>query len=132
MQILLAHCASEKLAKDWMSPIYAFFDPMPVIVEKGGCRAHEFKCCKVQCNRLVWCFLDTKDAGSTGKLYKHIRLCWGEEVLNAADTVKSAEEVQGKIIPTFLRDGSITTMFQLKAKGKVTYSHCPHTHSETK
>ena len=105
---------------------------MPMIVEKGGHWAHEFKCCKERCNGLVRHFLDTKDAGLTGNLRKHVKSCWGQEVLNSADTVKNADEVQGKIIPTFLQDGSITAMFQRKEKGKITYSHCPHTCSETK
>ncbi|KIM50538.1 hypothetical protein SCLCIDRAFT_145217 [Scleroderma citrinum Foug A] len=67
-----------------------------------------------------------KDAGSTGNLCKHVRLCWGEEILNTADTMRDAGKVQGKIIPKFLRDGSITATFQWKAKGKITYSHCLH------
>lgn len=105
---------------------------MPMIVEKDGRRAHGFKCCKEWCNGRVQRFLDTKDAGSTGNLHKHVRSCWGEEILNTADTAKDAGEVWGKIIPKFLRDGLITATFQQKAKGRITYSHRPHTRNETK
>ncbi|KAG1779915.1 hypothetical protein EV702DRAFT_1043301 [Suillus placidus] len=34
----------EWLMKEWTSPVYAFFDPMPCIIENDGRRAHEFKC----------------------------------------------------------------------------------------
>jgi len=30
--------------KEWVSPIYAFFYPMPKIVEEDGRRAQVFKC----------------------------------------------------------------------------------------
>ena len=102
------------------------------IVEKEGWRAHEFKCCKGQCNATVRWFLDTKDAGSTGNLCKHIKKCWGNEVMSTADMAKDADEVQSTIVPKFLKDESITAIFERKAKGRVTYSHHPYTRSETK
>ncbi|KAG2112007.1 uncharacterized protein F5147DRAFT_744660 [Suillus discolor] len=56
--------------KDWISPVYAFFDSTPKIVEENGQWAHIFKR-----------YLNKGDARSTGNMRKHIRSCWGEEVL---------------------------------------------------
>ncbi|KAG1872022.1 hypothetical protein C8R48DRAFT_746527 [Suillus tomentosus] len=103
--------------KEWLSPVYVFFDPMPHIVEINGQCAHEFKC----------------NARSTGNMQKHIKSCWGEDVLNAADDANNANEVWSKIVPGIVRDGSITASFERKGKGKVImYSHHQHTHAETK
>ncbi|KAF8545952.1 hypothetical protein OG21DRAFT_1491739 [Imleria badia] len=33
-----------RLLKEWSSPIYAFFEPIPQIIEIDGRRAHDFKC----------------------------------------------------------------------------------------
>ncbi|KAG2036112.1 hypothetical protein BDR03DRAFT_1012020 [Suillus americanus] len=41
------------LMKDWNSPVYAFFDPTPQIVEMDGCRAHNFKCQARNCKAKV-------------------------------------------------------------------------------
>ena len=63
---------------------------------------------------------------------KHIKLCWGIEILEAADKAKNVEEVRMKIIGTYLRNGSITVAFERKGKEKVTYSHCQHTCQEAR
>ncbi|KAG1852959.1 hypothetical protein C8R48DRAFT_749732 [Suillus tomentosus] len=101
-----------RLMKEWCSPVYAFFEPKPHIIEHDGCRAHQFK--------------------STGNMRKHVKLCWGDEVLQSADQAKDAQEVRTKIVGSILRSGSITTSFERKGKGKVTYSHRQHTRTETK
>ena len=58
------------------------------IHEINGRCVHEFACsihgCKVKVHR----YLDTKDARSTGNMRKHVRLCWGTEVLDAANNTK--------------------------------------------
>ena len=77
-------------------------------------------------------FLDTKDSCLTSNLHKHAKLCWGNEVVSAADDAKNAEEVCTKIVSNHLQDGSITAAFEKKGKGNITYSHCQHTHQETK
>ncbi|KAG1735952.1 uncharacterized protein EDB91DRAFT_1056014 [Suillus paluster] len=123
---------TERLMKDWTSPIYAFFDPTPTIKTKGDQRAHSFKCMAKGCQVKIRRFLDKKDARSTGNMCKHIRICWGDEVLQAADEARNAEEAHMKIVGNFLRNGSITTVFERKGQGKVTYSHCQHTQTETK
>jgi hypothetical protein len=52
--------------------------------------------------------------------------------MSAADDAKDANEVRTKIVAGILRDGSITTPFERKGKGKVMYSHRQHTRAETK
>ncbi|KAG1861978.1 hypothetical protein C8R48DRAFT_583107, partial [Suillus tomentosus] len=122
----------ERLMKEWNSPVYAFFDPTPHIVEIADCHAHEFKCqargCKVKVRR----FLDKGDARSTGNMQKHVRLCWGDKVLKAADSVKDADEVCLNIVSSILRNGSITASFEWKGKRKIMYSHRQHTCAKTR
>jgi hypothetical protein len=118
--------------KQWNSPIYAFFDPTPKVVVIKGRRAHEFKCQAKSCKATVRRFLDKADAHSTGNMRKHVRSCWGADVLQAAGEAKNANEVRSKIVGSILRDGSITAAFERKGKGKVTYSHCQHTRAETR
>jgi hypothetical protein len=86
------------------------------------------KGCKIQIRR----FLNKKDTRSTGNMQKHVGTCWGDEVLQTAYEAKNAEEVRTKIVPSILRNGSITASFERKGKGKVTYSHRQHTRTETK
>ncbi|KAG0703364.1 hypothetical protein DFH29DRAFT_981939 [Suillus ampliporus] len=98
--------------KEWNSPIYTFFDPTPTIEIVNGCHAHAFKCMAKGC--------------------KHVRSCWGDDVLQACDEAKNAEEVRTKIITSVLHNGSIMASFEHKGKGKVAYLHRQHTHTETK
>jgi len=84
---------TERLMKEWISPIYAFFDPTPQIVEVDGLYAYQFKCCVKRCKVTIKQFLDKKDAQSTGNMHKHVKSCWGEDTLNAADDTKDANEV---------------------------------------
>lgn len=123
---------TERLMKDWTSPVYAFSDPTPTIEMNGDRRAHVFKCMSKGCKVKIRRFLDKKDARSTGNMRKHVKACWGEEILQTADQARNAEEVRGKIVKNFLRNGSITTAFERKGKGKVTYSHRQHTRTETR
>ncbi|KAG1730211.1 hypothetical protein EDB19DRAFT_1897099 [Suillus lakei] len=102
---------------EWVSPVYAFFDPTPHIVEIDGRRAHKFKCCAKACKASIHRFLDKKDARSTSNMHKHIKSCWGKEILSAADEAKDANKVHTKIVGR---------------KGKLTYSHHQHTWAETK
>ncbi|KAG2088739.1 uncharacterized protein F5147DRAFT_587475 [Suillus discolor] len=122
----------ERLMKEWTSPVYAFFDPTPRIIENDGCWAHEFKCSARGCKTTIRRYLDKKDARSTGNMRKHVKSCWGDVVLQAADDAKDASEVHTKIIPGILRNRSITASFERKGKGKVTYSNRQHTRAETK
>ncbi|KAG1750432.1 uncharacterized protein EDB91DRAFT_1234996 [Suillus paluster] len=93
--------------KDWVSPMYMFFHPEPRIVVIGRQHAYKFKCY----------------AQSTGNMRKHVKVCWGDDVLAAADDAKDANEARTKIVGGILHNGSITVSFERKGKGKVTYSH---------
>jgi hypothetical protein len=86
-------------------------------------RAHAFRCMAKGCKANIRRFLDKKDARSTGNMRKHVKVCWGDEVLKAADDTKNAEEVRTKIVTSVLHNGSITASFERKGKGRVTYSH---------
>ncbi|KAF8121439.1 hypothetical protein EV363DRAFT_1185876 [Boletus edulis] len=127
-----AHIIPECMMKDWTSPVYAFFQPTPVIEEIGTRRSHVFKCCARGCKVTVRRYLDTTDARSTGNMRKHAKKCWGSEALKAADSAKNAVEVREKIVGSILHTGSITQSFERKGKGKVTYLHRQHTRTETK
>ncbi|KAG2040732.1 hypothetical protein BDR03DRAFT_857696, partial [Suillus americanus] len=118
--------------KDWNSPVYAFFDPIPNIVEENGHWAHVFKCQGKSCKTMVRHYLDKGNAPLTGNMRKHVQSCWGEEVLQAADEAKDANEVQKKIMGSILQNGSIMASFERKGKGKITYSHRQHTKAKAK
>ena len=51
--------------------------------------------------------------------------------MKAAKEVSVRDEVREKIVKLLLTLGMITTHFERK-KGKITYSHQPHTHAETR
>ena len=103
--------------KEWVSPVYAFFEPTPHVIERDGHRAHEFKCAARGCKATVRRYLDKKDARSTGNTRKHVKVyeedevagnepggCkatvrWGDTIMSAADDAKDANEVRIKIMP---------------------------------
>ena len=61
---------------------------------------------------------------------KHAKICWGEEVVAAADNTRDVRAAREALEELKLVDGSITAAFEQIAKSKVTYSHCQHTTSE--
>ena len=78
----------DRLRKEWDSPIYIFFRPLPTIEYVGTRKAHVFYCAASCCRcrtRTIRRFLDTSDAKSTSNLRRHARVCWGEEAVVAAD-----------------------------------------------
>ena len=125
----------ERLSKDWNLPIYIFFKQTPSIVYIKGRCVHEFECAATRCmGKGNGCtmrrYLDTSDAKSTSNLHKHVKICWGEDTVAAADNTKSIQaacEVLGKMNP---RNSSITQAFKRAAKGTMTYSHHQHTSTE--
>ena len=92
--------------------MYAFFEPMPSIEYVNGWRSHVFKCMGKGCKQRVRCYLDKGDAKSTSNMAKH-----------AAQDAKSAGAARVGVIKSLLRPGTITSSFERKSKGKVTYSH---------
>ena len=121
----------ERLMKEWISPVYGFFHPKPRIEILDGHQSHIFKCEGKSCKTTICCFLDTKDARSTGNMQKHVKSYWGIAALQAADSTKNPNDVWTKIVCSILRDGSITA-FERKGNGKTTYSNRPLTCAETK
>ncbi|KIK71781.1 hypothetical protein PAXRUDRAFT_181890 [Paxillus rubicundulus Ve08.2h10] len=119
------------LQKDWTSLVYAFFNLIPTICGIDGRCVHEFACSVCGCKVKVHQYLDTKDARSTGNMRKHVKLCWGTEVLDAADNAKDASEVRTNIVGSIQQTGSIVAAFERKGKGKITYGHRQHTRTET-
>ncbi|KAG2741721.1 hypothetical protein P692DRAFT_20822084 [Suillus brevipes Sb2] len=52
----------KRLMKDWISLVYAFFNPKPCIVTIEEQRAHKFKCLGKGCKATIHQYLDKKDA----------------------------------------------------------------------
>ncbi|KAG1735876.1 uncharacterized protein EDB91DRAFT_1238132 [Suillus paluster] len=117
--------------KEWSSPIYAFFQPIPTIEYHDQRRCHVFKCAAHGCNHRVRRYLDKKDVKSTGNMRKHVKSCWGQPALQAAMDCGNTTAARDGPIKSLLETGSIKTSFDHKGKGKVTYSHHQHTHTET-
>ena len=120
------------MSKDWKSPVYAFYEPVPEIEYVGSRRTHVFKCMAVGCKYKARRYLDMKDKSSTGNLIKHIKLCWGDEVWKAASECKDAGEARVAVVKPFAKSGSITASFERTGKGTVTYMHRQYTKTETK
>ncbi|KAG2112269.1 uncharacterized protein F5147DRAFT_744555 [Suillus discolor] len=105
---------AERLMRDWTSPIYAFFKPIPAIEYHDKRRCHVFKCAAHGCK------------------HKHVKSCWGEPALQSAMASGNTEAACEGPIKSLLETGSIRTSFTQKGKGKVTYSHRQHTCAETR
>ena len=126
--------SSEQLTGNWTSPIYAFFGPIPDITyDAKGHHAHEFCCTATYCKgkRIVRRFLDTMDRKLMSNLKQHATVFWGSDVVGDALEARGDLKSTRKMLSE-MRDGSITTSFQWKGKGKVSYSHCQHTKAETR
>ena len=129
----------ERLSEDWVSPIYAFFQRTPAIVTIDGRHVHEFQCTASNCKgcgkdpRIVRRYLDKSNQNSTGNLRKHVRHCWGDEILCGADKCGDLESTREGLNRCKKDvDGSITTAFERIRKGKITYSHCQHDKTQTR
>ncbi|THH29942.1 hypothetical protein EUX98_g4230 [Antrodiella citrinella] len=111
----------KRLQADWKAPVYAFYGRDIEIVERDGRRIHKFHCIKPGCKVAISRYLDTTDSKSTGNLTKHIQKCWGQDALESARNMKTADGAQ-KSVDRLARTGSITVSFKRVGKGKVTYS----------
>ncbi|GBE78938.1 hypothetical protein SCP_0201350 [Sparassis crispa] len=119
--------------EDWTSPAYAFYKPDVTIQvdEKMHAHAYIFHCVNRGCKMKIARWTDKGDKSSMGNLRKHIRKCWGEEALAAADMMKTADDAR-PAVEKFARSGSITASFERKGKGKITYSVRQHTRTESR
>ena len=129
------------MAKEWTSPIYGFFQTRPTIEIVGGRHCHEFQCATPHCKgkgsraQIVRRFLDKADCNSTSNMHKHAKNCWGEENVSKALETKgelSIDDIRKSLAQAKLHDGSITTSFERKGKGRVMFSTRQHTYTETR
>ena len=116
--------------KSWNTPIYAFYRPTPTIDYENKRRYHEFCCFKKSCDKTIRRYLDTRDSTSTGNMHCHTKKCWGMEVLTLAMAAANVTEAQELLAKS--KDGFIAEAFNVKGKGKATYSHHQHTKTETR
>jgi hypothetical protein len=122
----------DRMKKGWNTTVYAFYDPNPATeYNSNGRKCHVFRCTGRGCTQLIKRYLDTSDAQSTGNMRRHVKKCWGEDVLSAAESTKDPKE-RTKVIRDYRLSGSIAAAFERKGKGKVTYSHQTHTRTETR
>ena len=125
----------EHLSNNWTAPIYVFFRKIPWVKYVNDRRAHVLECAAGKCRRKhgqdVRQFLDTGDAKSMSGLCRHAKNCWGDEAVAVADSTQDLESARVVLAKTKLCDGSITAEFEHIGKGKVTYSHCQHTSTES-
>jgi hypothetical protein len=129
----------DRLQRGWNAPIYAFFKANPDIDYIDGRRVHVFTCIAKTCKakgkfpRRINRFIDKGDASSTSNLRKHAKICWGDDIVKAADETKDAKLARAIVVKSGLCNRSITEMFErAKGQGAVTYSHTQHTKTETK
>jgi hypothetical protein len=120
------------MSKDWKSPVYAFYEPVPEIEYVDGRRTHIFRCMAIGCKYRPRRYLDTGDKSSTGNLIKHVKQCWGDEVWKAASQCKDACEAHAAVVKPFAKSGNITANFERTGKGTISYMHRQHTKTETK
>ncbi|KAF8345712.1 hypothetical protein F5887DRAFT_828260, partial [Amanita rubescens] len=123
----------ERLRRDWTSPIYAFYEPIPQIGSTGEGelkrKFHEFICAKKGCGKRIRRYLDKGDAKSTSNLNKHAKRCWKEHVVQSALNANDLKEAREVIAEH--RDGVLTSHFERIGKGKTTYSSMQPTKAET-
>jgi hypothetical protein len=125
----LPKIVEERMAKDWTSPIYGFFESRPAIEVVDGRCCHEFKCAAPYCKgkgskpRIVRRFLDKGDRNSTSNMHKHAKGCWGGEIVRKALETKkdlTITEVRKSLAEAKVQDGTITAIFERKGKENVT------------
>jgi hypothetical protein len=117
---------TERMAKKWVSPIYAFYHARPAVEDdKKGRVVHIFACANSGCIQKICHYLDTKDAMSTSNMRKHAKKCWGLEAIALADTARDRNEAREPIMKTIRKMGRLPDVFESMGKGKTTYSTLP-------
>ncbi|KAI6038094.1 hypothetical protein EDC04DRAFT_2570360, partial [Pisolithus marmoratus] len=114
---------------EWNSPIYAFFAPEPTIEYIAGHHLHGFWCMAKGCKKGVRRYLDKSDAWLTGNMHKHIKACWGEDMLQQAFKMRGTAAAH-KAVKSYVKSSSILAAFD--CQGGVSYSHQQHTKLETR
>jgi hypothetical protein len=57
-------------------------------------------------------YLDKGDANSTSNMHKHVKRCWGAEVIVSADNAKNTNDVRDTTIKGILDPQLITAAFE--------------------
>ena len=115
----------------WRSGLYGFYKPHSEVVYVNGRRRHAFTCLgrAGKCQKKIVRYLDTKDATSTSNIGRHAASCFGEDVVEQAKQLASADDVRGLFVKKTNQD--ITVLLRRKKGGTVTYSHTQMTSKET-
>ncbi|KAF8483373.1 hypothetical protein DFH94DRAFT_792251 [Russula ochroleuca] len=111
------------LSKEWNTPVYAFFHPVPSIdyVENPAQCVHVFECNVKTCKgrgtsrRHVRRYLDTSNGKSTSNLCHHAKICWGDDAVAG---------------PSAKFRFKFVLMLQVSFKKLLMYSHKQHTKTE--
>ena len=115
-----------------------FFQAKIAINEVEERRVHDFTCNALNCKgkgsdgRRVRRYLDTGDSKLTSSLRRHAIKCWRADIVSQADKVNNIGIARDAVKGAVLKDGSITAAFERTGKGKIVYSHRPHTNAETR
>ena len=121
------------MLKKWVAPAYVFFKPSACVEYVKGHKAHVFECIAAHCHcksRYVRHFLYTRDTSLTSNLRRHAKICWGDEVIKAADATGNLHFACEALSKKKGLNGSITAAFEQIRKSNVTYSQCPYTKLE--
>jgi len=125
-----------RLSKEWVLPIYVFFTPVSCIEHVNHHCIHIFQCAAVQYKGKHRCdvhwFLDTGNARLTSGLWRHAKMCWGNETVNTANRTKDLSAAHTILVSSLKRSGSIMDAFEQIGKSSITYSHCQLTYTETR
>ena len=119
------------MVKDWNSPIYAFFSPIPNIEYIDGQWCHTFRCLGKHCTHRICQFLDKGNKVLTGNMCKHVWSCWGKDVIKNICGEKDLM-IAWKGATNYTKNGSITVAFEWNSTRKPTYLQRQHTCTETR
>ena len=125
----------DHLSKKWDAPVYVFFKHSPTIEYIENRKAHIFQCDATCCHcksRSVQHFLYTGDTSLASNLRQHAKICWGADVVAAADLTGNLRMVHKSLLKKKDLNGSIISAFKRVGKGRVTYSTCALTKLETR
>ena len=104
-----------------------------IVDYKEGCKSYVFMCAAKGCGVQVRRYLDTKDAKSSGNLFKHAQGCWKNEAVDRAIELGDVDIVWEKLIKPTKESKSITEFFKQKGvPGKARYSHRPLSKIQTR
>ncbi|KAJ7281689.1 hypothetical protein C8J57DRAFT_1433533 [Mycena rebaudengoi] len=111
-----------RMAKSFNKPIYACFKPAEVKYDGRGRRYLKFPCDGKGCWNKIKHYLDMQDKLSTGALQKHVKKCWGSDVLDSLDAAADVGVAHEKICKPYKLNGTITAVFERIGQEKLTWT----------